>query len=173
MTHLVLDAGPQHVRSTPSIGAGALGVTDGLYDTSLSRTTTSELAPPGELTKGPDMPAVAAAHPLPGEDAPLPKRRGGVVTPDEALGTGRRLVKEHAARRGIEPDLPEALPYSEQSGTTPLLSVRCGRRATWFGHARADLEGRTLSDAVREFVTLYGQNPPGSEITFVMPRTRG
>ena len=116
------------------------------------------------------MSASSAAHLLPGEDAPLPKRRGGPpVTPDQALGTGRRMERQYAERHHKPVSLPEELPYAEQSGTTPLLSVRVSKRAQWFAYARADMEGRDLSAAIREFIDMYGQNPPGSALTFVPP----
>lgn len=113
----------------------------------------------------------SAARALPGEDAPLPRRRGGKPpTPEEALGTARRMAREHAQRRGVEPELPEALPFNEQAGTTPLLSVRVPKRVLWFAHAKADMEGRTVSDVVREALTAYGQTPPGSDVSYVPPK---
>jgi hypothetical protein len=82
------------------------------------------------------------------------------------------MAREYAERRGVEPELPDVLPFSEQSGTTPLLSVRTPTRDLWFAHAKADMEGRTLSAAVREFVKAYGTSPPGSVLTFVMPEAK-
>lgn len=112
----------------------------------------------------------AIASTLPGEDAPLPLRRGGPPpTADEALGTARRMARERAARRGVEPELPDSLPFLETSGTTPILSIRTPRRMWWFGHAKADMEGRSLSDAMREALSAYGASPPGSEVLYVPP----
>lgn len=145
-------------------------VSDSLYDASLAGTTTLAAVPPpvGDLEEGPPM--ASAARALPGEDAPLPRRIGGSPpTEEEALGTARRMAREQAARRGVEPELPEALPFRETSGTTPLLSIRAPKRDLWFGHAKADMEDRTVSDAVREFLNEYGKTPPGSRLVFVPP----
>ena len=106
----------------------------------------------------------------PGELEPLPRRRGGPpVTADEALGTARRMAREQAKRRGVDPELPDALPFPEQSGTTPLVSVRVPPRTLWFAHAKADMEGRNLSAAIREFIETYGACPPGSVLRFDPP----
>lgn len=142
-----------------------------LSDASLGGTTT--LAPvlplDGGLEEGLTM-STSAAEPLPGEDAPLPPRIGGKPPTElEALGTARRMAREQAQRRGVEPELPEALPFRETSGTTPLLSVRVPKRDLWFGHAKADMEDRTVSDVVRETVNEYGKTPPGSRMVFVPP----
>lgn len=143
---------------------------DRLYDASLGGTTT--LAPPapgGGLEEGTLM-AATAARSLPGEDAPLPRRTGGnPPTELEALGTARRMAREQAQRRGVDPELPDALPFRETSGTTPLLSVRVPKRDLWFAHAKGDMEDRTVSDVVREAVNEYGKTPPGSRLVFVPP----
>lgn len=144
-------------------------VYDALSDASLGVTTASALPPAGGLEEGTLMTA-SAAEPLPGEDAPLPRRIGGnPPTELEALGTARRMAREQAARRGVAPELPESLPFRETSGTTPILSIRAPKRDLWFGHAKADMEDRTVSDFVREALHEYGQTPPGSKLVFVPP----
>lgn len=148
----------------------AIGGVDTLYDTLVSGAETLILSPaPGDLEEGSDM-AGAAALSLPGEDAPLAPRRGGLPpTGLEALRTARRMAREYAKRSGKPVDIPEVLPFAEESGTTPLLSVRVPRRKLWFAHAKADMEERDLSAAVREFVEAYGSTPPGWVLTFVPP----
>lgn len=150
----------------------------GAFDTSVGATTTMERptdpAVDGDgYTEGLDEMG-SAARALPGEDAPLPRRRGGPpVTPEEALGTARRMLKERARRRGEpEPELPEALPFLEESGVSPILSIRSPRRIWWIGHAKADMEGRGLSDAMREALGAYGASPPGSTVLYVPPGFR-
>ena len=146
---------------------------DFVYDSSLGATTTDTSLEPGEFQEGTEMAASSAVEYLPGEDAPLPARRGGKpVTPEEALGTARRMAREQAVRRGVEPELPEVLPFPSESGTTPLLSIRVPRRKLWFAHAKADMEGRTVSDATREFLDLYGSTPPGWVMTFAPPTSK-
>ena len=147
-------------------------VSDATYDSSLGATITKELSPPGEVTEGTKMnaPSAAAQH-LPGEDAPLLPRRGGPPpTADEALGTARRMARERAQRLNTEPELPEALPFPSETGTTPLMSIRVPRRRQWFAHAKADMEGRTLTDVVNEALDAYGQTPPGSVLTYTPPK---
>jgi hypothetical protein len=115
----------------------------------------------------------SAARPLPGEDAPLPRRHGGnPPTPAEALGTGRRLAREYATRRGLPVEVPDVLPFAEQAGSSPLISVRMSKRATWFAHAKADMEGRSVSDVVREAVDAYIASPPGAVVRYEMPELK-
>ena len=123
----------------------------------------------GLMEEEPEM-AATAPKMLPGEQAPLPPRVGGAPpTEQEALGTARRMAREQAARQGKQLELPETMPFKETSGTTPLLSVRVGKRTLWFGHAKADMEKRSISDVVREALDAYGQTPPGSRMVFVPP----
>lgn len=140
---------------------------DGVSDATLSAKQTTA------THQGDDM--AATARPLPGEFEPLPPRRGGPPpTADEALGMGRRLARERQARsRNPESiEIPDVLPYPEQVGETPLLSVRVDKRTQWFAHANASMERRDLSDVIRAFLREYGTNPPGCELVFVPPGKR-
>lgn len=115
----------------------------------------------------------SAAAPLPGEDAPVVREWGGAPpTPEEALGTARRLAREYAKRHRVEADVPQTLPFPEISGASPLLSVRTSKRTLWFAHAKADMEHRTVSDVVREALDVYGKTPPGSEVHYDLPKAR-
>jgi hypothetical protein len=147
-------------------------VRDTLRDASLVAIAPASDDPVGESTEGRDM-TQSAARRLPGEDAPLTREWGGApVTDDEALGTARRLAREYAKRRKTEPEVPQVLPFAELSGNSPLLSVRAPKRTLWFAHAKADMEGRSVSDVVREALDAYAKTPPGAVVRYELPERR-
>lgn len=108
----------------------------------------------------------------PGEDAPLPMRAGGQpITDAEALGVWRRWIREQNEASGRQEDLPTELPLPNERGKTPLISFRVPRRAVLFARARAEMEGVSLTDVVRDFIEAYGRAEPGSVVQFAIPAT--
>ncbi len=113
----------------------------------------------------------AAHESYPGEDAPLPRRHGGAPPSlEEALGVARRRARERAEKRGQQPELPEVVPYADEAGDTPLVSIRIPRRTLWLAHAKAEMEARSVSDVVREALDGYILTPPGSQLEYKPPR---
>ncbi len=108
-------------------------------------------------------------NPLPGEDAPLPRRLGGEpVTADEALGVLRRHTRAQANRTGKAADVPETLP----SATAPKVATlfRLPPRTMAFVRAKAEAEGATVTTIVEEALEAYARTPPGSRVSYTPPR---
>lgn len=110
---------------------------------------------------------------LPGEDGPLEMRHGGEpITPDEALGVARRWAKiqRGQGRKLTHLDVPEALPPAD---ATPVpAAYRLPPRLIMFVRARAEMEGRTVTDVVTEALTAYANGVPGSKVQYKAPRSR-
>jgi hypothetical protein len=107
------------------------------------------------------MPDQTLAPLLPGEDAPLAWRAGrGPVTEDEALGVARRLARRALAikRPGTRAPIPEEVP-SELANRVSSIH-RMPPRVLAFARARAELEGRTLTDVVEGALRAYGKGAP-------------
>jgi len=110
----------------------------------------------------------------PGEDAPLPFRHGGQpISDDEAVGVARRYVREQNEVSGKDEPLPTELPLPQEPGRTPIESFRLPRRRKWRARARADMEGRSLTDVINEALEAYANASPGSTVQYVLPSAGG
>lgn len=111
---------------------------------------------------------------FPGEDAPLPMRIGGQpITDAEALGVARRYVREQNETSGKNEPVPDELPLPSEPGRTPIESFRLPRRRKWRARARAEMEGKSLTEVINEALEAYGNSSPGSVVQYVMPSTGG
>ena len=106
---------------------------------------------------------------FPGEKTRLPFIPGHVLTDEEVIGINRRL---DTRRPGPSPEGAAAAP--RQFGYGDLLddslapvAYRMPRNLMARAKARADVEGRTLSDVMREFLESYGGGRQGTEFVFV------
>lgn len=110
----------------------------------------------------------------PGEDAPLVLRAGGQpITDDEALGVARRWVREANERLGHSEPLPSQLPLPSTPGVTPLASFRISRREVMLSRAKAEMEGRSLTEVVREILAAYNRSEPGATVQYTYRGTPG
>lgn len=102
---------------------------------------------------------------LPGEFSPLTARTGGSpATEEEALGVMRRRARESGNA------VPSALPLP--SDPSQIISVRVSNpRVVAVARATAELEGRTLNDAINDFLASYSASAPQSRLTLVSPRS--
>jgi len=100
-------------------------------------------------------------------------RHGGEpITDDEALGVARRLARAQAARGRVlialaEPDqLPphDAPPIQSAHRLHPRLVMRV--------RAKAEMEGTTVTDVIRDALEAYAASAPGSRVKYVPPRRR-
>lgn len=103
-------------------------------------------------------------HLLPGEDRPLAMRPGGQpITPDEALGVARRMARENQARgrKLTHLDLPDELP-SPEARLIPA-AYRLPPRTLMFVRAKAEMEGRTVTEVITEALEAYAVSSPGAK----------
>ncbi len=108
----------------------------------------------------------------PGEDGPLAMRYGGEpITADEALGVARRhaRVMQTQGRTGRASAIPDALPPVE-GGPTVLGTYKLPTRLLAFVKAKAEMEGVTVTDVVREALEAYAAASPGARVAW---STRG
>lgn len=108
---------------------------------------------------------------LPGEDGPLEMRHGGEpITPDEALGVARRWarVARGQGRKLTNLDVPEQLPPPD--ATLVPAAYRLPPRLLMFVRAKAEMEGRTLTDVITEALEAYANSAPGSKVRYRAPR---
>lgn len=107
---------------------------------------------------------------LPGEDAPLMPRAGGQpVTPDEALGSWRRRVREKNVAFGRDDPIPTELPLVNAGGKSPSVSVRVPLRMQVLALGRAEMEGRTMAEVVNEALLAYIAGSPGTVPVYEPP----
>ena len=107
---------------------------------------------------------------LPGEDDILPMRWGGdPITAEEALGVSRRHARVLAqrGRRHINAVVDE-LPDSD----SPLVAIglRLPPRLMAFTRAKAEMEGRTVTQIIEWALEKYIASPPGSTVRYDPPR---
>jgi hypothetical protein len=101
--------------------------------------------------------------PPPAESRALPMRYlGEPITPAEALAAARRHARLQGARSSG--GIPDELPDSDVR--TVLVAQQLPVRALAFARARAEMEGLTITDIVRDALVAYGQGRPGSVTTF-------
>lgn len=102
---------------------------------------------------------------LPGELAPLPMRYGGApVTDAETLGVHRRL------QAVLGRPVPEELPAHDARivQTAHRLPPRLLARV----RAKAEMEGVTVTDVIRDALEAYSACSPGSKVTYQPPKRR-
>lgn len=108
--------------------------------------------------------------PLPGEAGPLPRRFGGrPVTDEEALGVARRLARltaETGRAKGKLAEIPEMMP--PMSDLT-LTAYRVPTATIHRVRARAEVEGRRVTDVVREVLEGYAGSAPGTVARWELP----
>lgn len=110
---------------------------------------------------------------LPGEDARLAPRPGGQpITPEEALGSWRRRVREDNAAFGRNEPIPTELPLPNEPGTKPMVSLRMPRRLQVMVWGKAEMEDRTLTEIVNEALSAYVASPPGTVPVYLTPRSK-
>lgn len=97
---------------------------------------------------------------LPGEDYPIPMEPGRALTDDEVLGVARRWAKrrDKSGRRALT---PKTLPDPDH---VTMVSYRLPELVVWRARARAEAEGRSVNDVVRELLETWGSAPMGSQI---------
>ena len=110
--------------------------------------------------------------PLPGELEPIVwhGERRGPVTPDEVLGTTRRLARLVASRG--RPDLRAAAPLAELPPADSQRQMTAHRLLPLdlaYARTRAELEHRSLTAAIDEMIHAFGQAPPGTVAVWVYP----
>lgn len=118
-----------------------------------------------------ELTAARTAERLPGEDGPLEMRHGGApITPDEALGVARRWarVARGQGRRLRNLDLPNELPLPD--ATLVPAAYRLPPRQLMFVRAKAEMEGRTVTDIVTEALQGYAESAPGARVQYKAPR---
>ena len=109
---------------------------------------------------------------LPGEDDILPMRWGGdAITADEALGVSRRharLLAKHG--RPHKNAIVDELPPTD----APLvaISLRLPPRLMAFARAKAEMEGRTITQILEWALKEYITNSPGSTVQYDPPPRR-
>lgn len=109
--------------------------------------------------------------PLPGEDGPLPMRHGGEpIRPEEALGVARRWAKvaRGQGRKLTNLDVPDVLPPVDAK-LVPA-AYRLPPRMLMFARAKAEMEGRTLTDVLTEALEGYVSSAPGAQVKYRAPR---
>jgi hypothetical protein len=102
---------------------------------------------------------------LPGELAPLPMRYGGApITDAEALGVHRRL--QAVLGRPVPDELPahDARIIQTAHRLPPRLLARV--------RAKAEMEGVTVTDILRDALESYSASPPGSKVSYIPPKRR-
>ncbi|NCT91988.1 hypothetical protein GXB85_13655 [Cellulomonas sp. APG4] len=107
---------------------------------------------------------------LPGEDGPLPMRRGGApITDDEALGVARRLARVQVAhgRRLTSLSAPTELPAPD---TRIQSAHRLPARLLMRVRAKAEMEGRTVTSVIEDALREYADSVPGSRLRAIPPR---
>lgn len=114
--------------------------------------------------------AVTTEQLLPGEDGPLPRRFGGRPVSDvEALGVARRLARrasEGDRVKGKLAEVPEVLP---PVADLTVSAYRLPTVTIYRVRARAELEGRRVTDVVRELLEGYGAAAPGTVAKWELP----
>lgn len=107
---------------------------------------------------------------LPGEDAPLPRRFGGrPVSDEEALGVARRLARLTAASGRAKGKLAEPPVEMPPMSDLTLSAYRLPTPTIYRVKARAEAEGRRVTDVVRELLEGYASAPPGTLPTWHLP----
>lgn len=96
---------------------------------------------------------------------------GEPVTADEALGVARRYARamRSQGRTGRAAEIPDALPPVE-GGPTVLGTYKLPERLLAFVRAKAEMEGVTVTDVVREALEAYVTASPGARAVW---STRG
>lgn len=114
---------------------------------------------------GASSPPEPTGRALPGEGAALPMRRGGQpIMPEEALGVSRRLAR----KRRKDAPVPQELPLPNASGE--MAAFRLPPRTMAFVRARAEMEGRTVTDVIVEALEGYAASSPGSRPVYRLPK---
>ncbi|MBK5248656.1 MAG: hypothetical protein JJE50_04345 [Actinomycetales bacterium] len=124
------------------------------------------------------MSETPALAPLPGEDGPLPMRYGGEpVTNLEALGVARRLARLFVTSQaeGSGRTIAAMAEVEEWPTETTMTQVawRVPRGLILRVRARAEMEGLTVSQVVRDALEAYAAGSPGSKVTYPRPKVKG
>jgi hypothetical protein len=104
---------------------------------------------------------------LPGEEYPLPMRKGGhPITDAEALGVLRRNTRNALAKRtkrteGDEPVIPTELP---DPTVEKVQGFRLPARLLARMAARAEMEGRSLTAVAERLFGAYASGSPGTPV---------
>ena len=100
---------------------------------------------------------------LPGEDHPIPWTAGKTLTIEEVVGVNRRLQGRRATG-GVD-----AAPLDQLGSHLVPVAFRMPQDVLAWAKARAETDGRTLSDVLRELLNGYGHAPLGSVPIWVQP----
>lgn len=101
---------------------------------------------------------------LPGEKRPLAYEHGRAVTDEEAWGVSRRL-----ASKATQPSQQRAADEWPGEDDVQLAAYRIPTRTLWRTRARADAEGLTVTEVVRQALELWSSAPMGSELRWDLP----
>lgn len=107
---------------------------------------------------------------LPGEDGPLPRRFGGrPITDEEAVGVARRLARLVAASGRAKGKLAEVPDEMPPPSDLTLSAYRVPTATLYKVRARAEVEGRRVTDVVREVLEGYAASAPGTVARWELP----
>ena len=110
---------------------------------------------------------------FPGEDGPLPMRVGGEpITDAEALGVARRIARLQAAQGRKLTALAEPAELPRWDARPVQAAYRLHPRLLMRVRAKAEMEGRTVTDVVEEALEGYAASPPGSRPRYTLSRRR-
>ena len=102
---------------------------------------------------------------------------GPPLTDDEALGVARRIARTFAARQA--PNSMRSLNAMAETETWPdpnkttQAAWRLPVALLWRLRAKAEVEGITTTQVVRQALEAYVASPPGSRVKYTPPKQRG
>ena len=106
---------------------------------------------------------------LPGELEPLPMRYGGAPVSDaEALGVARRHARVARAQGRKLGAMGDTDRFPSDDEKLVGAAYRFSRADLFRARAKAEMEGRTLTEVLSEALAAYAESAPGSQVQYVV-----
>ena len=105
---------------------------------------------------------------LPGESGPLEMRYGGApVTDEEALGVARRMARMAEAHGRKAGAMRKVERFPSEDAALVQAAHRFPPAALFRARAKAEMEGRTLTEVLTEALEAYAASSPGAQVQYV------